>query len=183
MNKRVVLIALLVAIAILGITTAFSQYQITDNDIFKNGTGYLVFDLTKITIENPTHNNVMGTPSTTHTLYGTPFWFYYKMTGSSTGMCFSVLPIILNFLIIFAICLLIIYRLYKSKYKKMLGFKDENKKPYPHYEPLWNFVEPGYYDIDMFNEYGMDDLYYMRNKKRKKKNNKVKKKSKKRKSK
>jgi hypothetical protein len=165
MNKRVLLISFLVAVGIFLISMLFMVYKIDNNTMFTDGTGYALFDITKIELQKPTYANVMANGYTTHTLYGAPFWFFYKTTGELSSSYISILPLTIDFLMFFGISLLVIYSIYKSKYKQMLGFKEENKKPYPEYNPLWSFVEPDYYNITPYDRYNMTQRYNRKNKK------------------
>lgn len=161
MNKRVVLISFLISIGIL-----FASFMLFKNEYtslgFVFGTGYSLFDIAKIEL----FSSISGGASTTHTLYGTPFWFYYTTSGSIESSYISILPLIIDFIIIFSISLLVIYSIYKSKFKRMLGFKKKHKHQEIPYEHLWNYIEPSYYDSHMIEGYDYDNMY-LRRKKRK----------------
>lgn len=167
MNKRVVLISFLIAVALFALSMLLMVYEVDNTTMFTDGTGYALFDITKIELQKPTYTTVMVEQYTTHTLYGSPFWFFYKTTGHLESSYISILPLIIDFLMFFGISLLIVYSIYKSKYKQMFGFRDENKKPYPEYNPLWSFVEPDYYNITPYDRYNITQRY-SRNKNKKK---------------
>jgi len=145
MNKRVMLLSVLIAFVLMGIVFIATETEISGNTMFKDGSAYFSFEYVMITLSEPEYPSASSSQGITHNLRGSPLWFYYQETGNVEATYFSVIPFVINYLILFAISFIVIYALYLSKYKKMLGFKEEKNKPYPAYSPLWNFVEPDYY--------------------------------------
>lgn len=167
MNIRVIILSILFACIILTVSffLTSSEYGST---VFNQGTGYALFDITKIELEEPMWEERTWAPTpdvTTYTLHGSPFWFYYTVTAHYVdGAYISVLPLIVNFLIIWSICLLVVYSIYKSKYKRMLGFKKKHRNELPDYEHVWNFIEPDYYRRERRGRYSFHRLYGHRRK-------------------
>jgi hypothetical protein len=171
MNIRVILLSLLFASIIFTVSFFFisSEYN---NTIFTQGTGYSLFDITKLELEEPMWEERTWAPvpdSTKYIIHGSPFICYYTVEAHYVdGAYISFLPLIVDFLIIFSFCLLVVYSVYKSKYKKMLGFKKKHRNQLPDYEYMWNFIEPDYYNKGNRGRYSFDRLYMGRSKNKRK---------------
>jgi hypothetical protein len=171
MNIRVILLSLLFASIIF--TASFFLFSSEYNsDIFTQGTGYALFDITKLELEEPMWEERDWAPVpdvTTYTVHGSPFFFYYTVTAHYVdGAYISILPLIINFLLIFSFCLLVVYSVYRSKYKRMLGFKKKHRNQLPDYEYVWNFIEPDYYNKGNRGRYSFNRLYMNRSKNKRK---------------
>jgi hypothetical protein len=168
MNMKVVLIAFVIALLVFFASFLLLKNEYT-SDILKAGTGYALFEISEIELSS---NATIG--DTTYTLHGSPFWYFKSTNGAVASASISILPLIIDFMIVFGLCLLVVYSLYKSKFKRMLTFKKKHRgEPIP-YERVWNYVEPGYYyDPHLIEGYNYENIYLRRKKRKSKKKRKV----------